>query len=287
MARFLIAAIICVMWSVLMCSCGDLSCGNLVSNVLHDRPILGVDTLEEIGAGQGIQVMENRLYVFGDAGVGKVVELDMQLKKTGWIGFLTIGGVSFIYHPTGFAFQENHPVFIGSASGLHQIDWDVFYEDGVLDRALVRTISSNGRFTRPEYVYWQNDWYLATTQYDPAEQNEILILDPDALAVSNTLDDPGVIVERFYSSQFIQDLYWMEDEQELMLIQNIKRYSGWRLSKLDLQSAVDKGNTDYSIREDRCILNPTELEGYVVLDDGREIFVTGELENNFYFTNQL
>lgn len=272
--------------SVLMSSCADLSCTNLVSEVIYDRPELTVRTLEEIGAGQGIQVLGDHLYVFGDAGIGKMVELDVQLEKTGWVGFLTIGGVSRITHPTGFAFQENQPVYIGSEEGLHQIDWEIFYEEGVLDRALIRTVSSNGRFTRPEYIFWQNDWHLATTQYDPEGQNEVFILDLNALAGATTLDDPGVIVERFYAPQFIQDLYWMEDQQELVLVQNIKRFSGWRLSKLDLQDAVDNGRADHrAIREERCILNPTELEGYAVLDDDREVFVTGEWENNFYFTD--
>lgn len=253
-----------------------------------------------IGSGQGMQVIGDFIYLYGDSGMGIVQELDMDFNSTGWLGELMFEGSNLIIHPTGVAYLSGYPTFIAMAGSIFLIDWDLFYEDQNLDRALLNTISTNGQEARPEYVFYEGQWYVASAKYDAAGNgNEMILMNPEALEEAETVDDPGVIVYRFSIPSYVQDIYWSNDSKRIILVQNIEVYEGWRLTSIDLSKAIslDTG-LDEAIVETRCFFSlskinlseteweiykdvgvdpyKSELEGYALLPDGQEIFLTAD-----------
>lgn len=69
----------------------------------------------------------------------------------------------------------------------------------------------------------------------------------------------------------------------LILVQNINLWHGWKLSSVSLHGAIAEGSgLGDAINQTRCFQFSSELEGYAVLPDGREVFLTGENKNNFF-----
>jgi len=242
-----------------------------------------------IGAGQGLEVIGDKLFVFGDAGRGVIQELDRRLQPTGWAGSLTRQGVDLITHPVGIANRPGFPAFIGSGDGsIFHVDWQAFRRDGNLDGAVLQRIEDSEtpdqyKGTRPEYVELNGRWLVATSDYadaTPAKQAEVRLMDPLKLARVNSTDQPGVIIHRFPVSPYVQSLYWLESKKLLVLVQNITNKAiGWKLTFLDLEAAVEQGSGQgNAVITTVCFPYESELEGYGVLNDGRELLITpGEL----------
>ncbi len=264
-------------------SCETLTCEGMV-NVEYDSPLLYAYSFSEIGSGQGIQVIDNFIYLYGDSKVGTVQELDMQLQKTGWQGLLLVNDEDVIPHPTGLAYHPSYPTFIGSQGAIYSIDWNLFYTDRNLTRAIQKKINAGTRTTRPEYVFYLEKWYIASAEYDPSDhQNEILLMDPFTLKEAENVDDAGVIIYRFPISRFVQDIYWDNNEQILILVQNIKLWKGWKLTTINLKVAIQENSGLASaVFKTNCILLQSELEGYTRLSDNREIFLTGDVQYNLF-----
>lgn len=246
-------------------------------------------TFAAVGVGQGIQLIKNNIYLFGDDEVGTVVELDLQFNPTGWVGYLTVGGRDAISHPTGIAYRGEEPTFIGGLLGetafLYQIDWEIFREDGNLDRALLKTIQDTAAIygTRPEYVEFNEQWYVATGDYKISEsESEVRLMDPEKLKAAHHTLESGVVRYRFFVSPFVQDLFWSDANGLLVLVQNLTEFVGWRLTFVDLPVAVSQGSgMGEALRRSLCVENDTELEGYSALPNGEEIFLDASSENNF------
>ncbi|MBI2067891.1 MAG: hypothetical protein HYT77_07765 [Deltaproteobacteria bacterium] len=255
--------------------------------LVEEEPNLQAYRFSDIGVGQGVRMIGDHLYIYGQSETGGIVqELDSNLKPTGWIGSLNYQGFPLVAKPVSIAYHEGKPTFIGATSHkrkavLYQIDWSLFYEDKNLDRALLRTIEDpeSGEATRPEYVLYGDQWYLATTGYD-REKTEIRLMDPERLTEVDSTTEVGVIRYRIEGDPYIQNLFWSESESQLVLVQNIGYVKGWRLTSLDLQKAVEGGVAP--IVKTRCFPDQSELEGYSRLSDTREVFLTSSLKENLF-----
>jgi hypothetical protein len=282
--RLKIAALTVLCWK-LAAGCSPLTCDS-DPNVSYVLPSLEVYSFPIDGSGQGLQLIGDRIYLYGDGETGIIQELDEELRPTGWTGALTYEGSDLIPHPTGIAFLEGYPTFIGYGGVLYEIDWNLFLEDGDLDRALLHTVSDDEarRGTRPEYVFYADRWYVATCDYDAPEGNEVRLMDPERLQAADATSDDGVVVHRFPVSPFVQDLHWSETLGQLVLVQNIGRWKGWKLTVIDLDRAIAlNAGDDEAVTKTVCIeRKSSELEGFAALPDGRELLLTANASNNLF-----
>lgn len=131
--KFTITLLLC---KLLLPSCGGLTCGNETPITQASLNLIPF-TFPQVGIGQGIQVINTSVFLYGQSGVGTLVELDSQLSPTGWVGELTSGGKSVIAHPGGFAHKEGYPTFLGDQVAMYLIDWEKFYQDKNLDNSLL------------------------------------------------------------------------------------------------------------------------------------------------------
>lgn len=266
-------------------ACSRLTCDNL-QKLSYDQPALQSVSRPIQGSWQGIQIINDHIYLYGDGDSGIMEELDVNLLPTGWTATLTRAGSDAITHPTGFAIREGMPTFLSGENQLLHVDWEQLYRDRTLDHAILNTIETGGRGVRPEYVLYDGNWYVASAEYDPrGRDNELLLMDPGKLAAAAEIDAPGVIVHRIAVSRYIQDIVWDDAMQRVLLVQNIARSSGWRLTTIDLDTAVRTGATsDDALDSTRCILNGSELEGYGRSETGDELFLTGDRADNLFMT---
>lgn len=281
-------------------------CSPSLTATYIDPPLRGY-SFPQIGSGQGVQLVGDHLYIYGqvaerDEG-GVVLELDKSLKPTGWKGNLTSNGRHVIPHPTGIAYRDGYPTFIGGAGDFYLIDWPLFKRDKNLDRAHLRTIrgdhkalSSTERAqgktswaARPEYVELDEKWLLASVGRYAYPDNYLTLMDPVKMSESGTVSDPGVIIQRIKTSPCVQTLHWHKEKQELVLVQNQFEIRGWQLSFVDLPKAITSGSTTEAVTSGFVVARRkfpafgplrSELEGYVALPDGREVFVAAETTNN-------
>lgn len=110
-----------------------------------DRPItLGVridrtTTLDGIGAGQGLSTIGDRLFAYGDAETGVLLELAPSDPVNPAAGFvvkrrvaLTLDGRDAAPHPIGLAIREGYPTFLGNTVAgvgtIFTIDLDAVLE---------------------------------------------------------------------------------------------------------------------------------------------------------------
>ena len=124
-------------------------------------------TVEGIGAGQGVEVRDGRVYLYGDAGIGVVREYDVvensALRFTGRQIQLTAGGRSLAQHPTGLTVAPGLGTLLGNTVAekgtILMIDWAQALANGTLEGAVQATVADdlavNG--TRPEVrTGWEN-----------------------------------------------------------------------------------------------------------------------------------
>ena len=207
---------------------------------------------------------------------------------------LTVNGKDVINHPTGIARQGNNPVFIGNSIRLnpegtrwkaviYQVDWDGLRRTKSLDGNLLNTIEDDAciQGTRPEYVQYQDRWYVATADYGN-NGNEVRLYDPERLRKAKKTSEPGVLVHKFTCSPWVQNLHWIAEKGMLVLIQNQIEGRRWRFTFLDLEKSIETGKEQVIqvVETDKA----DELEGFALTGNASSgIAVTSSRTNNVHF----
>jgi len=255
-------------------------------------------TVDSLGACQGISYQKGRIFLYGDREVGMIREFKMvndslayQHKEVK----LTQNGQDVINHPTGIAYNGISPTFIGNSIRLNTegtkwraviycVDWKGLLNSGSLDGNLINTIEDDAciQGTRPEYVKYNNKWYVATADYGD-HGNEIRLYDPEKLKSASKTSEKGVLYKKFTCTPWVQNLHWIADKGQLVLIQNKIEGRQWRFTYIDLKKSIETGKQVVISQADE-INRPDELEGFAFTgspDQG--IAVTSSRKNNVNF----
>ncbi len=256
-------------------------------------------TIDSLGACQGVSYQKGRIFLYGDREVGMIreyktdgdslVDLHKEMK-------LTLNDTDVINHPTGIAYHDKNPVFIGNSIRLNKegtlwraviycIDWKGLQRTGKLDGNLVNTIKDDAciQGTRPEYVQYKQKWYVATADYGNKE-NEARLYDPSVLQKAKRTTEKGVLYKKFICSPWVQNLHWIADKGILVLVQNQVEGRKWRFTYLDLAKSIEAGKEQVVKVID--IDRNDELEGFAFLNDrSKGIAVTSSGKNNVNMMN--
>lgn len=251
---------------------------NLI-NPINEGKVSKSFTLDSLGACQGITYHNNKVYAYGDREVGVIREYKFNTDTLIFTGLecqLSIGDKNVIKHPTGIAYKEGK-TFIGNSvrspenknhwiAEIYLIDWDRLLSDKSLDNAVINRIEDDLAIqgTRPEYVKFNDNYYIATADYGN-NRNEVRLYNPEQLAKASKTSEEGVLVTKFKCSPWVQNLHWIEKENTLVLVQNQIEGRKWRLTFLDLPASINIGEEQVLkvIDFDR----QDELEGFCLLND--------------------
>jgi hypothetical protein len=267
---------------------------NASITVKLDRSI----TVDSLGACQGISYQKGRIFLYGDREVGMIREFKMvnyslvyQHKEVK----LTQNGHDVINHPTGIAYNGTSPTFIGNSIRLNTegtkwraviycVDWNGLLNSGSLDGNLINTIEDDAciQGARPEYVKYNNKWYVATADYGD-HGNEVRLYDPEKLKSASKTSEKGVLYKKFTCTPWVQNLHWIADKGLLILVQNKIEGRQWRFTYIDLKKSIETGKQVVISQADE-INRPDELEGFALTgspDQG--IAVTSSRKNNVNF----
>lgn len=244
-------------------------------------------TVDSLGACQGVSFQQGRLFVYGDREVGVIREYRLHADSLQFAGKeirLTMNGRDLINHPTGIAFNGQDPVFIGNSIRLNAegtlwkaviycVDWAGLQNTGTLDGNLINTIEDDAciQGTRPEYIQYGNKWYVATADYG-GKNNEVRLYDPVLLKTAAKTSEKNILYKKFSCSPWVQNLHWVKDQGILVLIQNQVEGRKWRFSFLDLEQSLKTGK-EAVIRVIDLDRND-ELEGFTFLDSGSKGIAT-------------
>jgi len=275
-----------------------LGVGSLVtSNV--DQQLNRAITVDSLGACQGISYQKGHIFLYGDREVGMIREfkqendsLVYQHKEVK----LTMNGKDVINHPTGIAYNGTGPTFIGNSIRLNAegtkwkaviycVDWKGLLKTGTLDGNLLNTIDDDAciQGTRPEYVKYNNKWYVATADYGD-HGNEVRLYDPQKLAKASNSKEEGVLYKKFTCTPWVQNLHWIAKNGLLVLIQNKVEGRQWRFTYIDLKKSVETGKQVVISQVDH-IDRADELEGFSFIGGNENgIAVTSSRKNNINFT---
>lgn len=244
------------------------------------------ETMTGVGAAQGLEWRGEKLYLYGDADVGVVRELDISTSPPRFTGReirLTVDGRDRVPHPTGLTFHPDYGTFLGNTVSqkgtiLH-VDWERMIHEGTLDGAVLNAtdddLAANG--TRPEFVRLSGRWLVASSDYGD-HGNEVRLYDPKGLAEAAKTSEPGVLVHRFPCGPWVQSLHWIDERGLLILVQNQIEGLRWRLTFLDLRRSVDEGGAVAIATED---FEPAdELEGFQAVSATRGFLVSSSERDN-------
>ncbi len=254
---------------------------------------------DSLGACQGASYQNGNVFLYGDREVGVIRKyrpggdslqyLNQEIK-------LTLNDTDVINHPTGIAYHEGFPFFMGNSIRLNKqgtlwraiiyyIDWENLQKTGTLDGNLLNTIEDDAciQGTRPEYVKYYGKWYVATADYGN-KGNEVRLYNPEALRKAKKTTDAGVLYKKFTCTPWVQNLYWMNDKGILILIQNQTEGRKWRFTYVDLEKSIKSGKQ--SIIKEVDIDRSDELEGFTFLPDmNKGIAVTSSRKSNVNLMN--
>jgi hypothetical protein len=257
-------------------------------------------TIDSLGACQGVFDQNGRIFLYGDREVGMIREFKIvndslvyQHKEVK----LTQNGQDLINHPTGIAFQDKLPTFIGNSIRLNAdgtkwraviycIDWNGLLKTGTLDGNLINTIEDDAciQGTRPTYVKYHNKWYVATADYGD-HGNEVRLYDPAKLKTAAKTSEAAVLFKKFTCGPWVQNLHWVAEKGILILIQNKIEGRQWRFSYVDLEKSVESGKQVLISTSDN-IDRPDELEGFSYINQQvKGIAVTSSRKDNVNFTS--
>ena len=251
-------------------------------------------TVDSLGACQGVSYQQGRIFLYGDREVGVIREYQQSGDSLVYLNremTLTLNDTDVINHPTGIAYNGSSTVFIGNSIRLNKagtlwraviyaINWQGLQKTGTLDGNLINTISDDTcvQGTRPEYVLYKNKWYVATADYGN-KRNEVRLYDPTALLKATKTSAKGVLYKKFTCSPWVQNLHWIADKQMLVLIQNQVEGRRWRFTYVDLVKSLETGKQQVIKVVD--IDRGDELEGFTFLGDLRQgIAVSSSRSNN-------
>lgn len=251
-------------------------------------------SIDSLGACQGVSNQGGRLFLYGDREIGVIREYRQDADSLVYLNKqirLTMNDTDVIGHPTGIAYNGKPTVFIGNSVRLNKegtlwkgviyaVDWKGLQKTGTLDGNLINTIDDDTciQGTRPEYVKYQGKWYVATADYGN-KANEVRLYDPAVLLKAKKTSEKGVLYKKFTCSPWVQNLHWIADKGILVLIQNQIEGRKWRLTFLDFEKSMQEGK-EHVIKVvdfDRT----DELEGFTFLNgDKIGVAVTSSRKNN-------
>lgn len=276
---------------------GALAAGFVQKSI--DTTLVRETTVDSLGACQGVSHQGNRIFLYGDREVGMIREYKWQHDSLIYINKeykLTQNGQDVIGHPTGIAYNGGDKVFIGNSIRLnkegtqwkaviYQVNWPGLQKTGTLDGNIVSTIDDDAciQGTRPEYVKYNNKWYVATADYG-GKSNEVRLYDPEKLAHCSKTSEPGVLYKKFTCTPWVQNLHWVANKGVLILIQNQVEGRKWRFTYIDLKKSIDTG-TMQVIKQIDINNRMDELEGFTLLDGQKGIAVSSSRKNNVNYTN--
>jgi len=254
-------------------------------------------TVDSLGACQGISYQKGRVFLYGDREIGIIREYNLvgdsliDLHKE---SRLTIKGKDVINHPTGVAQHAGNPAFIGNSvkpdvpggkwkAIIYCVNWEGLLKTGTLDGNLTSTIEDDVciQGTRPEYVEYNNKWYVATADYGD-NGNEVRLYDPQALSKASKTSDKGVLYKKFSCTPWVQNLHWIADKGIVILIQNQVEGRKWRFTYVELEKSIASGKQEVikEVVNDRA----DELEGFAFTNSlGSGIAVTSSRTQNVNF----
>jgi hypothetical protein len=256
-------------------------------------------TIDSLGACQGVSYQSGRIFLYGDREVGMIREFKMvndslvyQHKEVK----LTQNDQDVINHPTGIAYNGSGPAFIGNSIRLNAegtkwraviycVNWKGLLQSGTLDGNLINTVEDNAciQGTRPEYVKYNNKWYVATADYGD-HGNEVRLYDPEKLMKASKTSEEGVVFKKFICTAWVQNLHWIASKGVLVLVQNKVEGRQWRLTYIDLKKSIETGK-QVIINQVDTIDRPDELEGFSFIgNEQKGIAVTSSRKNNVNFT---
>ena len=258
-------------------------------------------TIDSLGACQGVSYQHDYVYLYGDREVGIIRQYQWrnhQLNYTGQEYQLTENQEDVIGHPTGLAMQDEMPVFLGNTvrmnpegtiwqAYIYQIDWEGFQRDKTLDGHVLNVIEDDAciQGARPEYVRLGDQWWVATADYGPKD-NEVRLYDPQQLTKVKKSSEPGVLHKKFSCGAWVQNLHWLDEEEILVLVQNQEEGKKWRLTFLDFPASVKQGKAQVIKVVD--IDRDDELEGVTFLNNLTQgIAVTAHRSNNVSYLQTL
>ena len=257
-------------------------------------------TVPKIGACQGVAIVNNKLYFYGDRydvvpRQGIIKEYTLEMKPTGRQLWLNQNKTPRLTHPTGIAYLDKNNVFIGNTVNqkgtIFLIDWELAWQDGKLDRAIKHEVVDDKMINgcRPVLVAANGRRLIATSDYGN-QGNELRLYDPQLLAKEPKTSAAGVLVARFLCGPFNQNLHWDAEAGKIVCIQNVIAGRGWRLQTLS-PSLTELLNKSVMTEESKQVVDlsgspslvfspSTELEGYCRLPNGKSLFVTASRKDN-------
>lgn len=253
-------------------------------------------TIDGIGAGQGAVRIGDSIYLFGDAETGVLREYvpDTEARRLDWTGrevLLTLRGKDICSHPTGLAYREGMPTFLGdTVSGrgrIFVVDWEQMWADGTLDNAVLGVIEDDAAVngTRPEYVRVGERWLVATSDYGP-ESNQLRLMDPDKLAAAANTTDDGVVLFAGPCGPFVQSIEWLDDHGLVVLVQNQTPGLGYRFTYLTIAETTAADGPVFDVHRKAVIDLPEpadELEGFCEFDGAVQISLSAMRNDNLRF----
>jgi len=271
-------------------------------NAEVDMTLGNETTVDSLGACQGVSYQNGRVFLYGDREIGIIREFKLQKDSLIYVGKeykLTLNGADVIGHPTGIAYHAGSPVFIGNSVRLnpegtqwkavmYQVNWKGLLKTGTLDGNLLNTIDDDAciQGTRPEYVKYNNKWYVATADYGD-HGNEVRLYDPEKLAKCKKTSDAGVLYKKFTCTPWVQNLHWVNSKGVLILIQNQIEGRRWRLTYVDFAKSVESGKM-VAIKQKDFDNRTDELEGFTFLNNTQKgIAVTSSRKNNVNHTTTM
>ncbi len=262
--------------------------------------ILKGSTIDSLGACQGVSIQHGRAFLYGDREVGMIRQFSFDKDTLVYDHKeckLTVDGKNVINHPTGVAYHDDLPMFMGNSvkppigetawkALIYCINWKGLWETGTLDGNLLKTIEDDAciQGTRPEYVKYQNKWYVATADYGN-HGNEVRLYDPERLSHCSKTSEPGVLYKKFNCTPWVQNLFWLDDKGIIVLIQNQIEGRKWRFTYVDLEKSIQTGQQQV-IKEVDIYTRADELEGFAFTDQrDKGIAVTSSRKNNVNYLN--
>ena len=210
------------------------------------------------------------------------------MKPTGRDIQLARNGKPLLVHPTGLTWDARFGCFLGDTvnkvATIYKLDWQKALEKGNLDSAVLAVIrddaATNG--CRPEFVTLKGRRLLATADYGDVRP-AVRLYDPQRLVAAGRSSAPGACVATIPSGPFNQNLSWDAATGQLACVQNVVAGLGWKLDVFDLEKAIDAHCQLPPARVRTWVFQPhSELEGWLRLPDGREVFVTSSPKHNIF-----
>ncbi len=251
-------------------------------------------TVDSLGACQGVSYQNSRVFLYGDREVGMIREykiLNDSLIDQHKEYRLTVNGKDVINHPTGIAFNNVSPVFIGNSIRLNPegtqwkaviycVNWLRLLQTGTLDGNIINIVEDDAcvQGTRPEYIKYKGKWFVATADYGN-RKNEVRLYDQEALKIASKTSEKGVLYKKFTCGAWVQNLHWVKNTNTLVLVQNQVEGKKWRLTFVDLEKSLQTGKEILTsiVETSRA----DELEGFTFLNGLKKgIAVTSSKTNN-------